>query len=110
MQVEMFAPARSTQGVRRVRKCQPEKLVKDKFATDAMGYLVAWVKERGPGRPFSAEEITLAALKDGVAAPDMRHWGDVFRRAAAEGYIRRSTALFRRSMGNNTLAAGWEGV
>lgn len=107
MQVDMFPGAQHSKP-RRVHKCQPERLLKGKFATDAMGYLIAWVKQRGPGRPFSAEEVTLAALKDGVAASDMRHWGAVFQQAAAEGYIRRSTTLFARSMGNGTKAPGWE--
>lgn len=79
---------------------------KDKFSQDAMGFLLGWIKKNGH-KPFSAEHVTLDAINAGVAAQDMRHWGEVFQRAAREGYIRRSDVLFRRVLGNGTLAPGW---
>ena len=32
---------------------------------------------------------------------------DIFGQAARDWHIRRSEALFRRSLGNSTLAPGW---
>lgn len=46
----------------------------------------------------------------GLAPTDLRRWGTVFSPAAKDGYIRRSEVLFRRSMGNGTLAPGWTAV
>ena len=76
------------------------------FEEDAYGFLVKFAR-RKRGHSFSAEMVTLAALKKGIAAPDMRNWGPVFRAVAADGYIRRSDVLFPRSMGNGTLSPGW---
>lgn len=76
------------------------------FEDDAYSFLVKFAK-RKRGHSFSAEQVTLAALKKGIAAPDMRNWGPVFRAVAADGYIRRSEVLFPRSMGNGTLSPGW---
>lgn len=75
------------------------------FEQDAMGFLIAFAKR--VKRPFSAEEVTLAALDAGVAPTDLRQWGKVFQQAAREGYIRRSDVLFARQMGNGSLAPGW---
>lgn len=79
------------------------------FEQDAMGFLLAYAK-RSKGTPFSAEEVTGAALEAGLAPVDLRAWGTVFAQAARDGYIRRSDVLFRRAMGNGTLAPGWVGV
>ena len=76
------------------------------FEEDAYSFLVKFA-HRKRGHSFSAEMVTLAALKKGIAAPDMRNWGPVFRAVAADGYIRRSEVLFRRELGNGTLSPGW---
>jgi hypothetical protein len=75
------------------------------FEQDALGFLIAFSKR--VKRPFSAEEVTLAALDAGVAPTDLRQWGKIFQQAAREGYIRRSEVLFSRQMGNGSLAPGW---
>ena len=75
------------------------------FNKDALGYLINY--SRKAGKPFCAEEVTLAAIKDGVAPPDLRQWGKVFSQAARDGAIRRSGVVFKRSMGNGTLTLGW---
>lgn len=79
------------------------------FEADALGFLIAYAK-RHQGQPFSSEDVTLAALQAGLAPIDMRSWGAVFTQAAREGCIRRSDVLFRRVLGNGTLAPGWIGV
>jgi hypothetical protein len=76
------------------------------FNKDALGYLINFSRKSG-GKPFSAEEVTLMAITDGIAPPDLRHWGKVFSQAARDGYIRRAQVAFRRSMGNGTLTFGW---
>lgn len=75
------------------------------FSKDALGYLINY--SRKAGKPFCAEEVTLSAAKDGVAPPDLRQWGKVFSQAARDGFIRRSSVVFRRQMGNGTLTLGW---
>lgn len=76
------------------------------FDQEALGFLIAFAcKHRG--YPFSAEHVTLAAVEAGIAPDDMRSWGAIFTQAARDGHIRRSKALFHRSMGNGTLAPGW---
>lgn len=80
-----------------------------RFEADAMGFLLAYAKRMG-GKSFSAEEVTLAAMKKGIASTDLRHWGAVFAQAAREGAIVRSDTPYRRSMGNGTLALGWKGA
>jgi hypothetical protein len=76
------------------------------FNKDALGYLISFTRKTG-GKPFSAEQVTLAAVKDGIAPPDLRQWGKVFSQAARDGYIRRAGVAFRRQMGNGTLTLGW---
>lgn len=76
------------------------------FEADALGFLIAYAK-RSKGQPFSAEDVTLAAAASGIAPVDLRHWGTVFVQAARDGHIRRSDVLYRRAMGNGTLAPGW---
>jgi hypothetical protein len=76
------------------------------FEDDAMGFLLKFLK-RTRGQPFSAEQVTQAALIAGIAPFDLRTWGPVFAQAARDGYIRRSDVLFRRELGNGTLAPGW---
>lgn len=76
------------------------------FNKDALGYLINFTRKTG-GKPFSAEQVTLSAAKDGVAPPDLRQWGKVFSQAAKDGFIRRSSVVFRRQMGNGTLTLGW---
>lgn len=79
------------------------------FEQDASGFLQAYAK-RHKGRAFSAEDVTLAAIDAGLSPIDLRSWGKVFAQAARDGFIRRSDVLFRRAMGNGTLAPGWVGV
>jgi hypothetical protein len=79
------------------------------FEQDAYGFLIAYAA-RCKGQPFSAEDVTLAALEAGLAPQDLRAWGSLFHQAAKDGYIRRSDVLFRRSMGNSSLAPGWVGI
>jgi hypothetical protein len=79
------------------------------FEQDSIGFLKSFAK-RCKGRPFSAEQVTLAAIKKGIAPADLRAWGKVFAIAAREGYIRRSNVAFKRSMGNGTLTLGWVGL
>lgn len=77
------------------------------FDQDAYGFLVRFAGE-SMGRAFSSEDVTLAAVKAGIVpARDLRSWGSIFVRAARDGHIRRCRALFRRSLGNSTLAPGW---
>lgn len=76
---------------------------------DALGFLLRYAKDT-KGRPFSSEDVTIAAMSKGIVFDDMRTWGTVFIQAAKEGYIRRSEVLFRRAMGNGSLAPGWVGV
>jgi hypothetical protein len=83
---------------------QPRDVAKDFF-----GFLLRYAKV-SQGRPFSSEYVTLAAKAEGIVFEDMRHTGPIFIQAAKEGYIRRSEALFRRSMGNGSLTPGWVGV
>lgn len=78
------------------------------FENDAYGFLIAFAK-RATG-PFCSEDVTLAAVVQGIAPADMRSWGSIFTQAARDGYIRRSKTAFRRVMGNNTLTLGWERV
>lgn len=88
---------------------QPNSADEDLFARDALGFLLHFAKRRGR-LPFSAEQVTLAALENGLAPLDLRAWGVIFSQASRAGYIRRSTTLFARSMGNGTLAPGWVSV
>ena len=76
------------------------------FDNDAYGFLLKFIKKaKGP---FSAEQVTLSALEKGIAPQDLRSWGAIFTQAAKDGYIRRSTTTFARTMGNGTQALGWE--
>lgn len=79
------------------------------FEEDGLGFLIKFAKKTH-GQPFSAEDVTLAAQRVGLAPPDLRNWGALFQQAARDGYIRRDTTPFRRSMGNNTLTFGWRAV
>lgn len=79
------------------------------FDRDAMGFLLRFAR-RSNGRPFSAEQVTLAAVKVGIAPDDLRAWGTLFQQAAKDGFIRRSDVLFKRVMGNGSLAPGWVAV
>ncbi len=79
------------------------------FEQDALGFLIKFAK-KCKGQPFSAEDVTIAAIDAGLAPQDLRAMGKVFRQAAREGYIRRSEVLYRRSFGNGSLAPGWVGL
>ena len=79
------------------------------FDQDALGFLISFARKHR-GQPFSAEQVTLAAIKRGIAPPDLRNWGRVFTQAARDGHIRRSEVLFSRAMGNGSLAPGWVAV
>lgn len=74
-----------------------------------MGFLIRFARKK-KGKPFCAEDVTVAAVAEGIAPPDLRAFGKVFSQAARDGYIRRSTVLFRRSMGNGSLTPGWVGL
>ena len=78
-----------------------------RFDQDALGFLISFARKH-KGQPFSAEQVTLAAMDAGIApVTDLRAWGAVFQQAARDGYIRRSEALFPRSLGNGSLSPGW---
>ena len=77
-----------------------------KFEKDGYGFLLRYVRKTN-GQPFSAEDVTLAAQKVGIAPPDLRNWGKVFVQAARDGYIARCDVPFRRALGNGTLTLGW---
>lgn len=80
------------------------------FEQDAYGFLISYAKKMR-GQSFCAEDVTLAALDAGIApVSDLRRWGAIFKLAAKDGFIRRSEVLFRRSLGNSSLAPGWTGV
>jgi len=79
------------------------------FAKSATEFLIAYAAQR-KGQSFSAEAVTLAALAAGVTPLDLRAWGTIFIQAARDGHIRRSRVVFPRTMGNQALAPGWEGV
>lgn len=79
------------------------------FEQDGYGFLIAYAA-RNKGQPFSSEDVTLAALEAGLQPVDLRRWGSIFAQAARDGYIRRSEVLFRRAMGNSSLAPGWVGL
>jgi hypothetical protein len=89
---------------------QPELFATPKparsFDDDALGFLIKFAR-RSKRKPFSAEDVTGAALAAGICPMDLRAWGAVFALAAREGYIRRSDVLFKRAMGSGTLAPGW---
>ena len=76
------------------------------FDKDGYGYLIKFVRKT-KGRPFSAEDVTLTAQKDGIAPPDLRNWGKLFAQASRDGYIRRSGVVCQRSMGHGSLTLGW---
>jgi hypothetical protein len=77
------------------------------FERDAMGFLLDFAKSR-KGQSFAAEEVTRAALAAGIAPLDLRQWGSVFTQAAREGQIVRDHAfIYRRVMGNSSVAVGW---
>jgi hypothetical protein len=44
------------------------------FDKDALGFLISFARKH-KGQPFSAEQVTLAAIERGIAPPDLRHWG-----------------------------------
>lgn len=77
-----------------------------RFDEDALGFLIRFARKH-KGQPFSSEQVTLAALKRGIAPQEMRSWGSVFQQAARDGHIRRSEVLFSRSLGNGSLTPGW---
>lgn len=80
------------------------------FDEDAYGFLIRYAQKMR-GQSFSSEDVTLAALEAGIAPlTDLRAWGAIFVQAARDGFIRRSEVLFRRSLGNGSLAPGWTGV
>ena len=75
------------------------------FDKDGYGFLIKFArKAKGP---FAAEHVTLAAMKAGIAPPDLRNWGKLFQQAARDGYIRRTPIPFHRVMGNGSLTLGW---
>ena len=80
-----------------------------RFDQDALGFLISFARKHR-GQPFSAEQVTLAAMDAGIApVTDLRAWGAIFTQAARDGHIRRSDVLFSRSLGNGSLSPGWVG-
>lgn len=70
-----------------------------RFDQDALGFLIAYARNH-KGQAFSAEQVTLAAQKKGIAPEtDLRAWGAIFQQAARDGHIRRSEVLFQRQLG-----------
>jgi hypothetical protein len=76
------------------------------FDKDGYSYLIRFVRKT-KGRPFSAEDVTLSAIDKGIAPEDLRVWGKLFVQARKDGYIRRSSVVCQRSMGNGSLTLGW---
>ncbi len=76
------------------------------FDKDGLGFLISFARKRR-GRPFCAEDVTLAAQRAGLAPTDLRQWGKLFSQAARDGHIYRCITVFRRSMGNGSLTLGW---
>lgn len=76
---------------------------------EALGLLIRYAKAHR-NESFSAESVTKYGIECGVEFQDQRTWGAIFRQAAKEGYIRRSSDLFQREFGHKTLAPGWMGV
>ena len=76
------------------------------FERDGYGFLLAHALS-SKGKPFSAEDVTLAAESAGLLAPDRRNWGRYFALAAREGYITRCSVVYERSMGHGSLTLGW---
>ena len=81
---------------------------------DFYGYLLKYAKKKR-GKVFSPEEVTSAAVEDGVIeAAAMRSTGHLFTRAATEGHIKRPepthpNCWYRRKFGNGTKALAWVG-
>ena len=76
------------------------------FDKDGMGFLLGFARKTR-GQPFSAEDVTLAAQRIGLAPKDLRSWGKVFSQAARDGYIASADVPFQRSMGNGSWTLGW---
>ena len=76
------------------------------FEKDGLGFIKKFARKHR-GRPFSAEDVTRAAMANGIAPQDLRAWGPLFTQAAKDGHIKRSDMTYRRSMGNGSLAVGW---
>lgn len=72
----------------------------------ALAYLKHYAKLY-KGKSFSPEWVINAADFDGIAFSDQRKWGEVFKEAALEGYIRPSTKLFPRVTSNGSKRPGW---
>ena len=79
------------------------------FDKDALGFLIRFAK-RTKGKPFCSEDVTLSAIKKGLAPADLREWGKIFNQAARDGYIVRSNTVHSRSMGNHTKTLGWVAI
>ena len=86
-----------------------QDLPSDPPEVDALGLLIRYAKAHR-NEAFCAEAVTKYGMACGVVFQDSRSWGAIFRQAAKEGYIRRSSELFAREFGNRTLAPGWIGV
>ena len=76
------------------------------FGARAYAFLCAFARNRYG--PFTGEDVTDAAAEAGIHAGEQRAWGSVFQRAARDGVIRRSSALFRRRFGHGSPTLGWE--
>ncbi len=77
-------------------------------ADDALGFLIRWAR-RHRREPFSPEDVIAAAAVAGILFDDQRQWGQVFRQAQREGYIRRAW-LVPRASSNHSVRLGWIGV
>lgn len=78
----------------------------DAFERDGLGFIKTFAKKH-QGKPFSAEDVTTAAISKGIAPQDLRAWGPIFSQAAKDGIIKRSNMTYRRAFGNGSLAVGW---
>ena len=65
-----------------------------RFDQDALGFLISFARKHR-GQPFSAEQVTLAAMDRGIAPPDLRAWGSIFTQAARDGLSAAAMCFFR---------------
>jgi len=72
----------------------------------ALAYLKGYAK-RFKGTSFSPEAVIFAAERNKIVFSDQRKWGEVFKEASLEGYIRPSNKLFARVTSNGSKRPGW---
>lgn len=74
----------------------------------ALAYLKSYAKKYSYAGAFNPEWVIHAAEHYGIAFSDQRKWGEVFKEAAQEGYIRPSNKLFPRVTSNGSKRPGWQ--